>query len=248
VACNRILTVKLPDELETELRLYKQGSETAIQEIAVRTALATIPFAGSALLEIFNGLAQRRAQERLNDLFGQMRSRLNLLGEEKVDRDYFHSAEFQSLLFLLIDKLHTTHDAERLRMFGNALGNAANVDFKSDDKEQYVRVLRDLSLGDLKILNDEKLKGWLPHLPHVNIDYAPEILVSIYRLQAMGLVIAKLRQKGVFRTGDATQDIQNVMSNLSTQPPVMTFYLSGFGTNFLRFILPEDQVRQTPTA
>lgn len=65
-----------------------------------------------------------------------MKNRLNLLGEEKVDNDYFRSEEFQSLLFLLIEKLHTTHDAEKLRMFGNALGNAANVDFKSDDKEQ----------------------------------------------------------------------------------------------------------------
>ena len=56
------------------------------------------------------------------------------------------------MLFLLLERLHATHDAAKLKMFGSALGNSANPDFRTDDKESYIRVLRDLSLADLKKL------------------------------------------------------------------------------------------------
>lgn len=86
------------------------------------------------------------------------------------------------------------------------------------------------------------LKGWLPHQSHIN--YGAEVLVSLYRLQAMGLVLANSRQKGVFRTSSPTLDIETVMSNLATQSPKMTFYLSGFGSNFLGFVMPNGQFRR----
>lgn len=188
--------------------------------LALRTALAGIPYAGSAILEILNGLAQRRNQERLNSVFDQMTNRLNQLGEEKLDREYFRSEEFQSLLFLLLERIHTTHDSDKLRMFGNALANSSSLDFKADDKEQYIRVLRELSLSDLNILNDGRLRGWFP-FAHA-IEYAPGVMVSLSRLQGMGLVLEKLGE------------IETIMG--WSQPPKKSFHISEFGAKFLDFV------------
>jgi hypothetical protein len=34
-------------------------------------------------------------------------------------------------------RLHTTHDKEKLKLFGDALANSASVDYQSGDKETY---------------------------------------------------------------------------------------------------------------
>jgi hypothetical protein len=134
--------VSLPDELSTEIDQYKEDSGAAVQEIALRSMLAGVPWLGSSILEMLNGLAQRRQQERLNDVFDALKNRLQELGKEKIDRGFFKSEEFQTLLFLVIERLHTTHDRTKLAMCGIALANSANTDFKEDHRELFVRALR----------------------------------------------------------------------------------------------------------
>jgi hypothetical protein len=88
------------DEVESEIRNYKVDSETTIGEIVARqslfAAISTIPFAGSAMVDLFNDLAQRRAQDRLNRVLDQLKDSLRRLGEDKIDREYFRSEEFQT--------------------------------------------------------------------------------------------------------------------------------------------------------
>jgi hypothetical protein len=229
--------VSLPDELNTELEQYKQDSETSIQHITMRSIIAGVPYVGSSILEIFNGLAQRRQQERLNDVFDALKNRLHELGEEKIDREFFKSEEFQTLLFLLLERLHTTHDAEKLRMFGSALANAGGLDFNDDAKEDYIRILRDLSFKDLSILNDFRLRGWTPYIQQ--IEYSSDVLVSLSRLQGMGLVIGNLKQKAVNRVGNSRTENAQIISDMITQPPKMQYSLSTFGERFLRFVQPD---------
>jgi hypothetical protein len=219
--------MKSPDELAVEIKNYKDDSEISIQRIVMRSTVAAIPLAGGAMLEIFDGLAQRRMQERLNGVFDEMKNRLDQLGEEKIDQEYFRSEEFQTLLFLLIEKLHTTHDKERLAMFGDALANSSSRSFQVDDKEQYIRVFRELGLADLNILKGELLKdGALPDM----LNYASEVMVSLSRLHGMGLVLEKLKAKAT------VGGFQMAMENLLTQPPKKIYYLSPFGQRFLQFI------------
>jgi hypothetical protein len=242
---HKIRDVKLPDELATEIEQFESDSGPTIQEIALRTTLSAIPFAGSALLELSSGLAQRRTQERLSNVFSQMKDRLSLLSEEKVDRTYFHSEEFQSLFYLLAERLHTTHDAEKLKMFGNALGNAGAKEFETDDKESFIRVLRDLSLQDLIVLKHEHLKGWTAHNPTVNIEYGPEVLTSLFRLQAMGLVAGKIKNWDMGTISFSTAPDAG-MSETSNQPK-MIYHLSGFGERFLHFISTEAPADGPPS-
>lgn len=224
------------DELNATLAKYEDSAEATTRRIATRTLVAGIPYAGGPILEIVDGLAQRRTQERLNAVFVKMKDCLEQLAAEKIDHEFFRSEESQSLLFLLIEKLQTTHDADRLKIFANALANSGNVDFKDDDKEQYVRVLRDLSLADLAVLNDPGLKSWFPDVSVIH--YPPEVMCSLSRLQGMGLVLERLMVKEVpeGRTGSARQDARAALSKLLTEPPKKDFHLSEFGERFLRFI------------
>lgn len=121
------------------------------------------------------------------------------------------------------------------------------MDFKEDDKEQYVRVLRDLSLSDLRILNDGRLKGWLPHVRQ--IEYGSEVMVSLSRLRGMGLVLDKLNMGRYPRatTANSLGDMEAAVSQLFTQPPKKTFHLSDFGEKFLRFISDTAAPNQTET-
>jgi hypothetical protein len=227
----------LPDELDGLIAQHKEDAKTTVRNIVWRTGISLIPYAGSAINEIANGLAQLRVQERLNDVFDAMKERLDTVAEDKVDKEYFHSEEFQTLLYLLLERLHTTHDKKKLRMFGNALGNAGLIEFKTTDKEQFVRVLRDLSLSEVQALDDDRLKSWTPHLPGREIQYANEVLEKLFRLQAMGLVLSRIEsaQPPAGSTGSLKIDAQNALASL-TKSPRPRFYLSTFGVQFLEFI------------
>ena len=230
-------TRSLPDELDVSIAQHKEDAETTVRNIVWRTGISFIPYAGSAINEIANGLAQLRVQERLNDVFDAMKERLDTVAEDKIDKEYFHSEEFQTLLYLLLERLHTTHDKKKLRLFGIALGNSGLIEFKTADKEHFVRVLRDLSLGELQVLDNERLKGWFPHVPGRDIQYANEVLEKLFRLQAMGLVLSRIdpAQPPAGTTGSANADASNALASL-WKPAKAHFYLSDFGTKFLEFI------------
>jgi hypothetical protein len=219
--------MKLPDELDAEFDQYRKDSDTAIQEMALRSVIASVPLVGSSILEIFNGLAQRRQQERLNNVFDAVKSRLHELGEEKIDRQFFNSEEFQTLLFLIIERLHTTGDAEKLRIFGSALGNSGSPSFKSDDKELLIRALRDLAVSDIAALNDYRIKGWTPHI--YDIRYDTHVLSSLSRLEALGLVSQEIRIN--------LSDIESgALASLGQIKPIRTFSITTFGERLLEFI------------
>jgi hypothetical protein len=46
---------------------------------------------------------------------------------------------------------------DQLKRFGDALANSASALFEGDEKEVFVRILRDLSVQDLETLNHDKL-------------------------------------------------------------------------------------------
>jgi hypothetical protein len=227
----------LPDELEVMISQYKEDAETTVRDIALRTVISAIPYAGGAINEIASGLAQQRVQERLNDVFDAMKERLDAVTEDNVDKEYFHTEEFQTLLYLLLERLHTTHDKKKLRMFGAALGSSGLIEFKAADKEHFVRVLRDLSLSELQVLDDQRLKGWFPHVPGREIQYANEVLEKLFRLQAMGLVLSRIEpaQPPAGTTGSAKADLTKTFESI-WKPAKPHFYLSDFGARFIAFL------------
>lgn len=216
------------DELPKVIELYKEAAHSSVGEIALRSSVSAIPYAGAPILELWNGVAQRRVHERLNTVFAEMKECLDAVDAEKVDRAFFDSEEFQTLLYLLIEKLHTTHEQAKLRMFGDALAKSGSVEFKLDDKELFIRALRDLSAKDPQILGDGNLKGWGPLTKR--IEYGPEILSSLSRLANFGFVVE------TFVRPDANASAEQQLHSLLKFPPWRTFQITPIGERFLQFI------------
>ena len=227
------------------LQAYEQAANKSAVEIGLRTLIAGIPYAGGPMLEIFGGVAQGRVQRRLNHVLRTMDSILRDLDASKVDRDFFQTEEFQTLIYLIIEKLATIHNTEKLKALGTALAKSGEIEFRNDDKELFIRVLRDLTIGDLNILADDKLTGWFPYTHR--IEYGDHVLVSLSRLVAFGLVYERLNVKNVSegRTGSTTLDAQVAIKDLLTNPPKRSFHLSSFGERFLKFISESSPSEQT---
>jgi hypothetical protein len=234
------------NEIGAAVDRHRDAANPSIAEIALRTAIAGIPYAGGPILEIMNGLAQRRVAERLDVVFAAMKQQLELISKDKVNQAFFNSEEFQSLLYLLLERLHATHHKEKLKTFGRALGNSANTDFQENDKEQYIRTLRDLSLEDLqtlrKLADIQKLPSHLRTAGLVKSENP-----SVARMVGLGLIHETLKLRdfnlSIPAVPSSTQSIDRYVHGLASafqeyfqKAPLATYRLSNFGRLFLDFI------------
>jgi len=202
------------------------------------TAFVTWPFI-SQIMTTLLAASSSRFEERFLRVAEELNAQHKRIQEKIPDEAYYQSEEFQTLLGLLLERLHTTHDRKKLKMFGDALANSGSSEFGGDDKETFIRVLRDLSLKDLETLNHNYLKGWLPLTR--DIDYAPDVLSSLSRLVGQGLVLEKLKPNvGPNQTsGSARLDSEQALKSFLTKPPKSTYLLSPLGTRFLVFVSDE---------
>ena len=203
-------------------RLVKFGLSAIAATIAQR-----IPFVANILTNVIV-MAPGRFEERFLLVAEELDAQQKRIEDKIPDKEYYQSEEFQSLLILILERIHTTHDNEKLRRFGTALANSGSIAFQSDDRETYIRTLRDLGAKDLQVLSSPNLQGWRPHLPQVPFEYDPEVLSSLSRLAGLGLAILELKSEGP-PLGPNT-------AGLGTHPLKRIYYLSSFGENFLKFI------------
>jgi hypothetical protein len=220
----------LSEESYLPMRLMKLGFSATIAG-----TFATMP-AIAQILESLLTNASGRFEYRFLRVAEELNAQQKRIAEKIPDKSYYESEEFQTLIGLIIERLHTTHDGNKLCMFGDALANCGSSEFQSDDKEEYIRTLRDLSARDLQILGDPRLAGWTPHI--ANIEYDAEVLSSLSRLAGLGLVTENLKMKSpsMGTNGSDRFDAANVMRELLTTPPKRTYSLSPHGTRFLNFI------------
>jgi hypothetical protein len=134
-------------------------------------------------------------------------------------------------LGLVIEKLHTTHDEEKLRMFGAALANSGSSEFQPDEKEDYIRTLRDLSANELQVLK----RGY----PYGHFSRYTD---GLGRLVGIGLVNERLEQKRAGRVprGADQQRLMQELEKVVTNPPERSYSLSSFGFRFLKFIAKKE--------
>jgi hypothetical protein len=221
-------------EIETEVQFDVQRD---VKAMMVASLLSAFPVGGAAIQSLLDGRAQRRVHERFLEMLNEMKARLEAIKESIPDEEFFASEEFQTLLALAFEQLQTAHDANKRKALAAALANSGSTDFSKDEqKEQFVRVLRDLSGRDLITLKDQRLKGWTPFV--ADMTYGGDVLSSLSRLEGLGLVMQTMKpSSGPFgRHGSATQELQTALQELLTKPPARVFHISGFGERFLKFI------------
>jgi hypothetical protein len=137
-------------------------------------------------------------------------------------------------------------------MFGDALANSGSSDFREDDREQYIRTLRDLGLEDLRLLQ-RSAALYRPGGPFRELDFEESEKPSIARLTGLGLIYEFHRLK------DFQVDTPFITSNPQTaerlihatldafkkcfgEAPTTVYQISNFGERFLSFI-SEDGAR-----
>ena len=227
--------MSLTDPIDVHLELARENLVRGITDdlagMTVASVLSLIPGAGAAIQSLLDGKARANVDRRWLELFIEMRMRIEKVRDSIPDQDYYGSEEFQTLLALAQEQLWTTHDREKQRLLAMALANSGTQDFKNDDKELMLRALRAVSPADLKTLNHENLKGWLPLTKR--IEYKPDILGSLSRLASQGLVMEKF-----LRPNPNTSNDQKLASLLE-HGTWRTFQLSPFGERFLMFVASE---------
>jgi hypothetical protein len=129
-------------------------SATAAGFVSFLEAVRVLPYGTSAAItELTTGLAVKRTNERMKDMFEYMSNRLREVGEQKIDREWFRGEEFQTLLYEALRQLHVTHDREKIEMLGVALANSGTSGFKEEErKDLFVRFVRDLTRQHVKVL------------------------------------------------------------------------------------------------
>jgi hypothetical protein len=185
---------------------------------AIAAALAKYPFVSQMLISLLAN-STTRFEERFLAVAEQLDAQQKRIEKKIPDERYYSSEEFQTLIGLIIERLHTTHDREKLRMFGRALANSGNEEFQAEDREQLIRVLRDLSPAELQMLS--KFQGNPTATPANPESYSSAELTYLSRLASMGLVHDQR------------------ISGFDGGPPAgrdRIYLLSDFGATFLAFI------------
>jgi hypothetical protein len=139
--------------------------------------------------------------------------------QQRVLPGYFQTEEFQALFTLVLERLRTTHNREKLKRFGAALINSGSTEFLNEDRENLVRVLGEVNMSELRMLNDEHLRN--PPPPLTPATYDSGSLTRLSHLAALGLVHE--RRISGFDGGPAVGRDR-------------IYVLSEFGASFLRFV------------
>jgi hypothetical protein len=238
---------QVKDEIEAESSLPMQLTKLGLS-CALAAALAPWPLVSQIMVSLITSSSGRsekrflRVAEALNEQYKQI--------EEKIpDATYYESEEFQTLMGLVIERLHTTCDDEKLKMFGNALANSGSSEFQTDHREDFIRILRDLGTADL-----DELKTFAPPSPsrfggeldanqrfqmcHSRQDLAGESLSRTTRLIGLGLVNENLSMKEFTGSVEyhSASEARRAISDYLKQPPKRSYRLSPFGWRFLQFI------------
>jgi len=239
---------RIDDGVARAIEAYQQDLEPFVGRESLNAAIAAVPYIGSVILSLTNDVATRRSYERGIELFKLMKEQFERIDHSKLDKEFFKTEEFQTLLFLGFEQLRTTHDKTKQKMLATALSNSGSVQFSCEErKELFVRILRDLSSQHVQVLKmlipsesvkDSPVDSWPTESSPVE-----ERLGVLKYLSAMGLVHESLsydknrsfggpRYSNTWSAADAERAIKEYVN----VTPKQKFRITQFGLDFLRFM------------
>jgi len=247
----------IDDKIEKALEGLAQESQLNLFGELVFMTISGIPGAGGPIATLLGGQAKRRILERAIEVFDAMKERLEEVEEATIDKKFFESEEFQSLLALALEQLQTTHDKAKLKMLASALANGGLPAFSCEThKELFLRILRDLSPEHL-----ETLKDLLPQHPQAlnlrRLSFLPQVsdpkgakLATLQNLAAHALVEESLREAETFpvhrlRNQSSVEGAIDTVKEFLEKPPIKCYRMSKFGLDFMAYLgqaeVPKDE-------
>lgn len=236
------------NERQRLLAALSEKTRGYVGEEAVDAAMRLISeltIIGPAIIHTLHDMRTKRLLERTVELFERMDRDLRAVEEEKINREFFKTEEFQTVVFLALQQLQTTHDPAKLHALADSLANSALVKFSAESrKELFFRIFRDLAPEDFQTL--QKLMPQASLLK-ANHNCWPEIdepsgdsLANLQRLEAQGLVNVSLQSEmklsspryGITWT---PSDAERAIRKAFETPPSRHFRISELGLEFLTF-------------
>jgi hypothetical protein len=239
-----ILLRQIGEDLKAESSVPVRLTRLGMAAIAA-VELAKWPFVAEIVTEILAG-SSTRFHERFLLVAAELHAQQLRIEAKIPDRAYYKSDEFRSLMVLILEKLHSTHQQEKLKMFGDALANSGSSDFREDDREQYIRTLRDLSLQEAQILERAAKVAKLPE-PFRNLKIKDSEKPAVARLTGLGLIHESHRLRDFQLSIPVlppsaesperfARGIVEAFTKYFQQAPVIIYQISDFGERFLSFI------------
>jgi hypothetical protein len=241
-------------QLEDEQSSIVEG----IRDTAIQTVLSvSLPYVGPLIAGLLGDIAQKRWNDRVLELLIHFAKRFNELRSQQKDLSFYESEEFQALLFESIDQERTNRFQEKRLMLAEGLAKSGTEPFILDEnKETFLRILRDLNLQDLAAL--KALAPYVPNkvLPH--LAPAPTAITvkpqqtnpTMYRLQGLGLVSSKLEVLVPTLNGPSSVrdqgDFNKKLVEMLGSGPNTIFWLNAFGRSFLAFLKDDQQYLAPP--
>jgi hypothetical protein len=234
--------MSLTDPLENAFDALQEESELRGEWESVVVLLSTIPFASGPISALLAGKAHRRLAERVKEVLSELKQRYES-DQDKVDKKFFDTEEFQTIFFLTMGQLQTTHDKEKLKSLANALTNSGLLEFSSDDrKELFLSILRNLSPQHVCQLKSMRPMSRMPasSMPPVLKNPSGEERAILQSLVAQGLVDLDLDSASVrsprFSNISTEAQAERIFREVSERVPDQCYVINEFGMAFLKFI------------
>jgi|SRR2546425_1626658 len=251
----------IDDEFEKQdlARELANGAQKTAEEIIVHSQIVgliswflppSLLAVGAAVNAGFTQLANKRFYARLEEMRNGMHARLQEVGESKVDKDWFQSEEFQTMLFEAARQVTATADRKKIAMLGNALANGSIAGFSTESrKELFLQIIRDLTPQHIamlrRLLPDDSMSTEIRWRARSTLAEKDEDLAVLQMLAANGLVTEFLKEAHVpvprlssYRspsTSESAHALKQIVKGLKV-PPKRMFRLGEFGRDFLDFV------------
>jgi hypothetical protein len=233
--------MSIDDKLEKTIGNLSDQEKLDVLEETLFALIAAIPMIGGSINSLLTGVAKHRVIERATEVFSAVKERLEQVEESKIDRAFFESEEFQTLLTLVLEQLQSSHDKAKMRMLSAALVNSGMKEFSVESrKELFLRILRDLAPNHLQALNSllpstQRFLEAGSSLWPTNSNPGGEALAVLQSLAAKGLVNETLKYDRQISLDVSPASIKNLKKYLE-EAPSRVFKINSFGLEFLRFM------------
>jgi hypothetical protein len=94
---------------------------------AIKGLIGAIPFAGTALNEVLFEVRSRLHLQRVELLIQALSEKLERLGENSIQKETIHSAEFSDLFEDVVAKAKKTRSDQKRRLFADILANSIGL-------------------------------------------------------------------------------------------------------------------------
>ncbi|MBF0456927.1 MAG: hypothetical protein HQK99_03425 [Nitrospirae bacterium] len=120
----------------------------------LRGLITAIPVIGGVLDATFSGDSSKRWQEKVGLLLDNLHENFNRCDEDKMDKKFVNSDEFEALLISIIEAIRKVHEKGKIELFANILTSSCLKKYSQEyRKERFIHLVDNLSMIHIAILN-----------------------------------------------------------------------------------------------